>query len=65
MVYNGHVLLFFGTDRPFQFVGRINEDVNAYCSFGFRGHLFMTVAQLRLEQKQTQSNADICLPGFT
>ena len=45
------------TERPFQFVGRINEDVNAYCSFGFRGHLFMTVAQLRLEQKQTQSNA--------
>jgi len=45
------------TKRPFQFVGRINEDVNAYCSFGFRGHLFMTVAQLRLEQKQTQSNS--------
>lgn len=45
------------TERPFQFVGRINEDVNAYCSFGYRGHLFMTVAQLRLEQKQTQSNS--------
>lgn len=45
------------TDRPFQFLGRINEDVNAYCNFGYRGHLFMTVAQLRLEQKQTQSNA--------
>jgi hypothetical protein len=45
------------TDRPFQFIGRINEDVNAYCNFGYRGHLFMTVAQLRLEQKQTQSNA--------
>lgn len=45
------------TDRPFQFVGRINEDVNAYTSFGYRGYLFMTVAQLRLEQKQTQSNA--------
>ena len=45
------------TDRPFQFVGRINEDVNAYCHFGYKGHLFMTVAQLRLEQKQTQSNS--------
>jgi len=45
------------TERPFQFLGRINEDVNAYCNFGYRGHLFMTVAQLRLEQKQTQSNA--------
>ena len=44
-------------DRPFQFVGRINEDVNAYCYFGNKGHLFMTVAQLRLEQKATQSNA--------
>lgn len=45
------------TDRPFQFVGRINEDVNAYCYFGYKGHLFMTVPQLRLEQKQTQSNS--------
>jgi hypothetical protein len=44
-------------DRPFQFVGRINEDVNAYCYFGYKGYLFMTIAQLRLEQKQTQSNA--------
>ena len=44
-------------DRPFQFVRRINEDVNAYCYFGNKGHLFMTLAQLRLEQKATQSNA--------
>jgi len=48
---------FCSTERPFQFVGRINEDVNAYCYFGYKGHLFMTVAQLRLEQKQTQSNS--------
>ena len=57
------------TDRPFQFMGRINEDVNAYCSQGFTGMFFMTVAQLRLEQKQTQSNSggltDIYLDATT
>uniref|UniRef100_UPI0023F43C49 hypothetical protein n=1 Tax=Flavobacterium filum TaxID=370974 RepID=UPI0023F43C49 len=45
------------TDRPFQFVGRINEDVNIYCGLGFTGHLFMTVAQIRIEQKETQSQS--------
>jgi len=45
------------TDGVYPVVGRINEDVNAYCSFRYRKGLFMTVAQLRLEQKQTQSNA--------
>ena len=27
------------TDRPFNFVGRINEDVNTYCNLGNKGHL--------------------------
>lgn len=45
------------TERPFQFFGRINEDVNTYTNLAFRGGLFLTFARIRLEQKQTQSNA--------
>lgn len=45
------------TDRPFLFPGRINEDVNMYCTLGTKGYLFGTIAQLRLEQVQTQANA--------
>ena len=45
------------TDRPFEFVGRVNEDVNTYTSAGRRGALFLTVIQAQLVQMQTQSNA--------
>lgn len=48
---------FCSTDRPFKFMGRINEDVNCYCDLGIKGHLFITVPRIRLEQKQTQANA--------
>lgn len=48
---------FFKTDRPVCFMGRINEDVNMYVDYGKRGYVFGTIGQLRLEQKQTQSNA--------
>jgi hypothetical protein len=44
-------------DRPFQFVGRVNEDVNTYTTRSRLGDLFFTVIQLKLVQKQTQSNA--------
>lgn len=47
----------FRTDRPVQFMGRINEDVNMYVEFGRRGYLFVTVPRLRLWQKETQANA--------
>lgn len=43
-------------DRPFQFVGRINEDVNTYTVLGSRGGLFLQVPFVALNQKQTQSN---------
>lgn len=43
-------------DRPFQFFGKINEDVNTYLTMGRRGDLFFTVIQLQLVQLQTQSN---------
>lgn len=45
------------TDRPFSFMGRINEDVNTYTTLGRRGELFMTIGAVQLLQKQTQSNA--------
>jgi predicted glutamine amidotransferase len=43
-------------NRPFKFLGRINEDVNTYVRQGTLGDLFLTVADLRLEQLNTQSN---------
>lgn len=45
------------TERPFKFFGRINEDVNTYTNMGRRGGLFLTVNNLMLSQKTTQSNA--------
>jgi hypothetical protein len=45
------------TERPFQFFGRVNEDVNTYTAGGRRGLLFFTVLQAKLVQIQTQSNA--------
>lgn len=48
---------FCSVDRPFKFMGRINEDVNAYTEIGLRGGLFITEPRIRLEQGQTQANA--------
>ncbi|MFQ6242865.1 hypothetical protein ACNSO7_24525 [Yersinia enterocolitica] len=45
------------TERPFRFMGRINEDVNTYTTLGRRGELFMTIGAVQLLQKRTQSNA--------
>lgn len=43
-------------DRPFRFVGRINEDVNTYVSLGARGALFLTTMHVALGQVLTQTN---------
>lgn len=43
-------------DRPFQFVGSFNEDVNTYCTLGNRGELFGTIPMISLIQTATQSN---------
>lgn len=48
---------FCSIDRPFKFMGRINEDVNLYTENGIRGSLFITVPRIRLEQKQTQAGS--------
>lgn len=45
------------TERPFKFVGRINEDVNTYTRLASTGLLLFTTNQVSLEQTQTQSNA--------
>ena len=44
------------TERPFQFVGRINEDVNTYTRKASTGDLFLTIPNVSIVQKQTQSN---------
>jgi len=44
------------TDRPFTFVGRINEDVNTYTNKAGTGTLMVTNPFCSLVQKQTQSN---------
>lgn len=47
---------FCSTERRFQFVARLNEDVTTYCILGSRGKVFLTFSQVSLEQGQTQSN---------
>src|SRR3990167_215756 len=44
------------TERPFNFVGSINEDVNTYTSLATRGNLFLTIPFVSLTQTATQSN---------
>jgi hypothetical protein len=55
--------------RPFDFVGRINEDVNTYVSRGRTGKLFFTFRPLQLNQEMTQSGdggmTDLYLDGGT
>lgn len=46
---------FCSTEREFQFVGAMNEDVNTYTTLGSRGNVFFTFTNLQLDQKDTQS----------
>lgn len=43
------------TDRPFPWVGRMNDDVCTYVTHGSRGHLFLTVLDVMVSQPQTQT----------
>lgn len=43
-------------DRPFKFIGRINEDTTMYTYLGGLGFIFLTIMNLQLDQKDTQSN---------
>lgn len=47
---------FCRVDRPFKFLGRINEDTTLYVDGGARGRLFFTTNQVNLNQIQTQAN---------
>lgn len=46
------------TERPFKFIGGVNEDVNTYTTLGSRGVIFFTIPFLSLTQKETQSQGD-------
>lgn len=48
---------FCSTKRRFKFLGRINEDVNAYVLYAATGSVFFTTNLVSLTQRQTQSNA--------
>jgi hypothetical protein len=44
-------------DRPFKFIGAMNEDVNTYTTLGSRGVLFLTIPNAGLWQAPTQSQS--------
>jgi hypothetical protein len=48
---------FCDVDRPFQFLGQLNEDVNAYVIHGSRGGLFFTFTSVQLCQAETQKTS--------
>ena len=45
---------FCRTDRPFQFIGRMNEDVSTYTHKGSTGLVMLSINQVSLVQKQSQ-----------
>jgi hypothetical protein len=47
---------FMKTDRRFDFLGKINEDVTAYVTHGMMGKLFFTITPVNIFQIQTQKN---------
>lgn len=46
---------FCDVNKPFSFVGRINEDVNFYTLKGNQGELILSIADVNIDQTQTQS----------
>lgn len=45
---------FCKTSRKFEFIGRVNEDVNTYCLMGTQGKLLFTYTDIAIEQETTQ-----------
>lgn len=43
-------------ERPFKFIGVMNDDVNTYTTLGSRANLFLTIPFVSLTQTATQSN---------
>ena len=48
---------FCSINRPFQFISRLNEDVNTYMSLGNKENVFMTIPFIQIDQMQTQKTA--------
>lgn len=48
-------VFFCSTNRPFTFVGRMNEDVSTYCTLGNRGAIFFNIINISIVQRKTQS----------
>lgn len=48
---------FCRVDKPFQFLGRFNDDVNAYIDYGKRGDLMFTISDISIWQPPTQARA--------
>lgn len=49
-------LFLFDVNKPLEFIGRINEDVNMYLRQGQIGKILLTMTQLSLQQLITQTN---------
>lgn len=43
------------TERPFKFIGAMNEDVNTYTTLGSRSALFLTIPPISVNQTASQS----------
>lgn len=48
---------FLDVEKPFKFLGRVNEDVNTYTRLGSVGWLALTVTDADITQMQTQKNS--------
>lgn len=46
---------FCSTERPFMFIGSINEDVNTYTTLAGTGGLFLTIPVFAINQKDSQT----------
>jgi hypothetical protein len=49
--------LFMSTKKKFNFIGRINEDVNTYTSLSSKGYLFLTPTCIMTQQRNTQKGS--------
>lgn len=45
------------TERPFTFVGRMNDDITTSIDIGRKGGLFLTFSNIEIHQLRTQSNS--------
>jgi len=50
----------FATNKPVEFRGRVNDDVNLYVERGRQGDLFISIPRLRLDQPATQKASGGC-----